>query len=106
MAKLQAEELKSTIAKNEALEKELKEVKKELLLMSENEMASDVLNQGTVNAKNEFRIDPKDLELHMEKRYNFESTKVGENTERRRLPRASRKNRSRIFSLVRLLRTL
>ena len=49
--------------------------------MSENEMASDVLNQGTVNAKNEFRIDPKDLELHMEKRFNFEPTKVGENTD-------------------------
>ena len=62
-------------------------------------MASDVLNQGTVNAKNEFRIDPKDLELHMEKRFNFEPTKVGENTERRQLPRASRKSRTE-FSVL------
>ena len=58
--------------------------------MSENEMASDVLNQGTVNAKNEFRIDPKDLELHMEKRYNFESTKVGEKWKYRTSPTTSR----------------
>ena len=99
LAKIQAEELKSNIAKNEALERELKEVKLQLQEISENEMAKNVLNQGTVNAKNEFRIDPKDLEVHMENRFNFEPTKVGENTERRRRPRASRK----IFSLVRLL---
>ena len=103
LAKIQAEELKSNIAKNEALERELKEVKLQLQEISENEMAKNVLNQGTVNAKNEFRIDPKDLEVHMENRFNFEPTKLGENTERRRRPRASRNIRSRIFSLVRLL---
>ena len=111
LAKLQAEELKTTMAKNEFLEKELKELKQELqeiqLSRNENEMAKDVLNKGTINAQNEFRMDQKDLEMHMENRFNFTPTKVGENTENS--PRGQQckgRRRSRFMRLIRLLRIM
>ena len=73
MAKIQAEELKNTLVKNENLEQELKDVKRELEKIKieqtqqtesniENN-SQNILNRGTINAKDEFKMDANDLEL-------------------------------------------
>ena len=97
LAKIQAEELKNTLNKNENLEQELKDVKRELekiKLEQTQDNSQNILNRGTINAKDEFKVDANDLELV--DRFAFKP-KVSFRQNRR--PR-----RGLIFHVVRVLR--
>ena len=104
---MQAEELKTTLAKNENLEQELKDVKRELekikieqtkqMESSLENNSQNILNRGTINAKNEFKMDANDLELVDRFAFKPKVSKSKRNRQRRR---------GFIFHVVRVLRKM